>query len=61
MDQSRSDEPEGAPAGARNADAGAPSGLSLRLWSMGSISGCGDLYRSRLSHRTVPHPNWTRP
>jgi DNA invertase Pin-like site-specific DNA recombinase len=19
-------------------------------------SGCGDLYRSRLSHRTVPHP-----
>src|SRR4051812_7535772 len=23
---------------------------------MGSISGCGDLYRSQLSHRTVPHP-----
>src|SRR4051812_32547588 len=23
---------------------------------MGSVSGCGDLYRSRLSHRTVPHP-----
>src|SRR4051812_4314811 len=24
---------------------------------MGSVSGCGDLYRSLLSHRTVPHPN----
>src|SRR3954468_19023369 len=24
---------------------------------MGSVSGCGDLYRSRLSHRTVPHPS----
>ncbi len=23
---------------------------------MGSISGCGGIYRSRLSHRTVPHP-----
>jgi hypothetical protein len=23
---------------------------------MGSISGCGDLYRSQMSHRTVPHP-----
>src|SRR3954471_1192183 len=23
---------------------------------MGSVSGCGDLYRSLLSHRTVPHP-----
>jgi hypothetical protein len=24
---------------------------------MALTSGCGDLYRSRLSHRTVPHPN----
>jgi hypothetical protein len=23
---------------------------------MGSISGCGGIYRSQLSHRTVPHP-----
>src|SRR3954451_18284127 len=27
---------------------------------MGSVSGCGDLYRSRLSHRTVPHPRPVR-
>src|SRR3954452_11310592 len=25
---------------------------------MGSVSGCGDLYRSLLSHRTVPHPTY---
>src|SRR5829696_3067882 len=48
--------PEGAPASAVWAHAGAPSGSSLRIWSMGLISGCGDLYRSRLSHRTGPHP-----
>src|SRR3954468_23853636 len=24
---------------------------------MALTSGCGDLYRSRLSHRTVPHPS----
>jgi hypothetical protein len=23
---------------------------------MGAFSGCGGVYRSRLSHRTVPHP-----
>src|SRR4051794_22443468 len=28
---------------------------------MGSVSGCSDLYRSRLSHRTVPHPNVSAP
>src|ERR671911_2609013 len=27
---------------------------------MGLTSGCGDLYRSRLSHRTVPHPSRKR-
>src|SRR3954465_14502823 len=26
---------------------------------MGSVSGCGGIYRSRLSHRTVPHPKTT--
>src|SRR5687767_58737 len=24
---------------------------------MGAFSGCGGIYRSRLSHRSVPHPN----
>jgi hypothetical protein len=27
---------------------------------MALTSGCGDLYRSRLSHRTVPHPTAER-
>src|SRR4051812_35323981 len=48
--------PVGAPASAFWAQVGAPSGLSLCFWSIGLTSGCGDLYRSRLSHRTVPHP-----
>jgi hypothetical protein len=30
--------------------------LLLWFWSIGLTSGCGDPYRSRLSHRTVPHP-----
>jgi hypothetical protein len=30
--------------------------LSLWFWSIGLTSGCGNPYRSRLSHRTVPHP-----
>ena len=59
MDQNQSFKPEGAPACAQNADAGAPSGLKLWLWSIDLTSGCGDLYRSRLSHRTVPHPRRT--
>jgi len=28
----------------------------LRISSMDLTSGCGDIYRSQLSHRTVPHP-----
>src|SRR3954466_1961854 len=49
--------PEGAAASAFWAHVGAPAGLSLWFWSIGLTSGCGDLYRSRLSHRTVPHPS----
>jgi hypothetical protein len=30
--------------------------LLLRISSMGLPAGCGDRYRSRLSQRTVPHP-----
>ena len=32
-------------------------GSMLRISSMGLISGCGRIYCTRLSHRTVPHPN----
>src|SRR5215210_6339397 len=48
--------PERAPAPAFSARADAPSGLLLRISSMRLTSGCGGIYRSRLSHQTVPHP-----